>query len=50
LKAKAAILQNDLSLLYLSEDLGFKSLSHFSKFFKNHVGVSPNRFKEGYRL
>ena len=50
LKAKATLLQNDLALLHISEDLGFKSLSHFSKFFKNNVGVSPNNFKENYKL
>lgn len=50
LKAKAAILQNDLGLLAISENLGFKSLSHFSKFFKNNVGVSPINFKDDYIL
>ena len=50
LKAKAAILQNDLGLLHISEDLGFKSLSHFSKFFKKNTGISPNNFKEDYKL
>ena len=50
LKAKAAILQNDLGLLHISEDLGFKSLSHFSKFFKKNTGIYPNNFKEDYKL
>ncbi len=50
LKAKAAILKNESGLLYISENLGFKSLSHFSKFFKNNVGVNPIEFRSEYKL
>ena len=49
LKAKAAILKNESGLLHISENLGIKSLSHFSKFFKNNVGVNPIEFRSEYK-
>ncbi|WP_103070169.1 helix-turn-helix domain-containing protein [Aquimarina sediminis] len=48
LEARRLILFSDKNLSEISILLGFKELSHFSKFFKKHMGVSPRQFKKSY--
>jgi YesN/AraC family two-component response regulator len=36
---------NTLSILEISEQVGFKSISSFNLFFKKETGISPSRFR-----
>lgn len=44
-RAVAAIVQGDDSLAAIGADLGFAAPSHFSRFFRDHSGVSPSAFR-----
>lgn len=46
LEAKRLLLNSDLPTNEIAEQLGYKDQSHFSKFFKKHVGVSPSVFRK----
>tara|TARA_B110000090_G_C13393438_1_gene450323 strand:+ start:604 stop:1446 length:843 start_codon:yes stop_codon:yes gene_type:complete len=46
LEAKKLLLQSDKSSKEIAFNLGFLEASHFSKFFKNQVGMSPIHFKK----
>ena len=46
LEAKRLLLYSDKPADEIAIELGYKSLSHFSKFFKKHEGVSPTAFKK----
>lgn len=47
LEAKKLLLHSDKSSKEIAFGLGFSEASHFSKFFKNQVGISPVHFKKG---
>ncbi|MBE6221140.1 MAG: helix-turn-helix domain-containing protein [Rikenellaceae bacterium] len=44
-KAKELLKQSGMSILEVSQRLNFVSQSFFGKYFKEHMGVSPSRFK-----
>jgi AraC-like DNA-binding protein len=46
LEAKKLLLLSERSSKEIAFGLGFSEASHFSKFFKNHAGVSPIHFKK----
>ena len=46
--AHSYIINSDLPLTRISEICGFKSVSHFSKLFKNQYGFSPRSFRKSY--
>lgn len=46
IEAKKLLLLSDKSSKEIAYSLGFNEASHFSKFFKNSVGVSPVNFKK----
>jgi len=45
--AKQKILDNDKSINEIAYQLGFKYPQHFTRFFKQHAGVSPNEYRAG---
>ncbi|WP_286860047.1 MULTISPECIES: helix-turn-helix domain-containing protein [Sphingobacterium] len=45
-EAKEKIYDADLSLSEISYGLGFKYPQHFTRFFKQHVGISPTEFRQ----
>jgi AraC-like DNA-binding protein len=50
-EAKKMFLQDkDISVTTVSYKVGFKHLSHFSRIFKQHVGISPEAFKKMYGM
>ncbi len=46
LESKRLLSFSDKNINEISYELGFEEASHFSKFFKTHVGKSPNQFKK----
>ncbi|UFH56080.1 helix-turn-helix domain-containing protein [Spirosoma sp. KNUC1025] len=46
LEAKRLLLYTDKSIKEIAFALGFEEIPHFSRFFKNQLGVSPSDFKE----
>jgi AraC-like DNA-binding protein len=44
--AKRLLLTTDLSVTAISERLGYDSLAHFSRLFKQAVGVPPSRYRQ----
>ncbi|NAS30434.1 helix-turn-helix domain-containing protein [Flavobacteriaceae bacterium R38] len=47
LEAKRLLLFSDKTSTEIAYELGYKEPGHFSKFFKNQVGVNPIEFKKG---
>ncbi|MFJ7513035.1 AraC family transcriptional regulator [Peribacillus simplex] len=47
---KMFLLDKDISVTTVSYKVGFKHLSHFSRLFKQHVGISPEAFKKMYGM
>jgi AraC-like DNA-binding protein len=45
LEAKKLLLLSEKSSKEIAFELGFNEASHFSKFFKNQIGISPTHFK-----
>ena len=45
--AKEKILDNDKTVNEIAYQLGFKYPQHFTRFFKQHAGVSPNEYRTG---
>ena len=43
-KAKDLLLKKDKKVSTVAFELGFEYQQHFSKFFKNRVGVSPKEY------
>lgn len=43
--AKQKILENKKSLSEIAYDLGFKYPQHFTRLFKQRVGIAPNEYK-----
>lgn len=46
LEAKRLILYTNKSIKEITFELGFEAIPHFSRFFKNQIGISPSEFKE----
>jgi signal transduction histidine kinase/AraC-like DNA-binding protein len=46
LQAKIVLDQRDVSITDLAEQLGFESLSHFSRTFRKYTGRSPRAYRE----
>jgi AraC family transcriptional regulator, transcriptional activator of pobA len=46
LEAKRLLYYTDKSIKEISADLGFDDAAHFTKFFKNHLEMSPSDFKK----
>lgn len=44
-KSKQLIIESELSLSEIARKTGFSDLSYFSKLFKAHTGISPNKFR-----
>lgn len=44
-EAKSMLLYSGLSIQEIAEELNFSTQSFFGKYFKQHTGVSPSRFK-----
>ncbi|TYC61738.1 helix-turn-helix transcriptional regulator [Rhodobacterales bacterium] len=44
-KAKSRLIDGQVSIQEIALDLGFSAQSNFTRFFKNHIGVSPNEFR-----
>lgn len=47
--AKRLLSTTNLSILDISYKLGYTSLSHFSKLFKEQVGISPSEYRENVK-
>ncbi|GAB4021033.1 hypothetical protein GCM10028773_28300 [Spirosoma koreense] len=45
LEAKRLLLYTDKSIKEITFTLGFKEIPHFSRFFKNQIGIPPSEFK-----
>jgi len=45
-RAADLLREGSLSIDKISHDVGYASRSHFSRAFKKHIGVPPNRFRE----
>lgn len=45
LEAKILLQNNDLTILYISEELQFANTSFFSTFFKRHTSMSPSEYR-----
>ncbi|WP_077401983.1 helix-turn-helix domain-containing protein [Cellulophaga omnivescoria] len=45
-EAKRQLVKKEVTIKELAFELGFESLSSFSRFFKKHTGVSPSKFSE----
>ena len=46
LESKRLLRSTDLSIQDISYDLNFSTPSHFGKFFKNHTGMTPKKFRD----
>ena len=46
LEAQRLLQFSDKNMNEITEELGFSEASHFSKFFKRQIGVSPNAFRK----
>jgi AraC-like DNA-binding protein len=49
-KAVDAMLNQTASVSGVSHQLGFAEPAHFTRFFRNHSGVSPREFRNVSRL
>lgn len=47
--AKNLLTSSDVTILDISLRLGFGSLSHFNRIFKEHTGFSPGKYRAAYR-
>jgi len=47
-KAKALLLNPNLRVSEIAYEVGFQSLTHFNRIFKNHLGQSPTRFRSQF--
>ncbi|MGI6077086.1 MAG: AraC family transcriptional regulator [Fastidiosipilaceae bacterium] len=47
-KAQTLLLTSDLSITEIAKDVGFKSLSYFTKIFSSHTGLSPSKYRKKY--
>jgi AraC-like DNA-binding protein len=49
-QAVEAVLNQSASVRDISNQLGFAEPAHFTRFFRNHAGVSPREFRNVSRL
>ena len=49
-KAVDAVLNQSSNLGDIGSQLGFAEPAHFTRFFRNHTGVSPREFRNVSRL
>lgn len=47
-EAKRLLIYTDLTILEISYQLSFKDNSHFSKYFKRHVGLTPKNYRTNH--
>ena len=45
-----AVLHQDVTVGEISDRLGFPEPAHFTRFFRDHAGVSPREFRNVSRL
>ncbi|WP_377481671.1 helix-turn-helix transcriptional regulator [Microcoleus anatoxicus] len=45
-KAKQLLKRRDLSITYISQQVGFHDQSYFSKTFSKIVGVTPKKYRD----
>ncbi|WP_445301719.1 helix-turn-helix transcriptional regulator [Microcoleus sp. MON1_C1] len=45
-KAKQLLKRQDLSITYISQQVGFHDQSHFSKTFCKLVGLTPKKYRD----
>lgn len=50
IKAQQLLMNSPLSITEISYDLGFTDSSHFSKFFKKQMNISPSQYRENLSL
>jgi AraC family transcriptional regulator len=48
--AVKSVVHSDESLSAVSDTLGFSAQSHFTRFFRDHAGVSPSEFRQVARM
>ena len=48
--AVQSVVHGETSFARMSEDLGFSAPSHFTRFFRDHAGVSPSEFRQVARM
>ncbi|MDC7241362.1 MAG: AraC family transcriptional regulator [Spirochaetales bacterium] len=48
-RSKQMIIHTDLSLSEIAWNLGFETLQYFSRFFKEHAGISPSAYSQKVR-
>ena len=46
--AQLLLKDNRKSIKQIADDLNFKNQSHFGSFFRRHMGISPQHFRENY--
>jgi len=48
--AVQSVVHGEASFASVSDDLGFSAPSHFTRFFRDHAGVSPSEFRQVARM
>lgn len=49
-EAKKQLVYTNLSVLQISDDLAFDSMSYFIRFFRNHTGLTPLQYRKEAKL
>jgi len=49
LEAKRRLLATSSQVNQIADDLGYKDVSYFIRFFKKHTGHSPEAFRDNFR-
>ncbi|MBO8165475.1 MAG: helix-turn-helix transcriptional regulator [Brevibacillus sp.] len=49
-RAKHLLVETDKDIVTICFEVGFENMSTFYRSFKNLVGISPNKYRDGYRL
>ena len=45
-KSKGMLLESNLNIIDIANASGFEDQSYYTKVFKNHVGITPKKFRE----
>jgi AraC-like DNA-binding protein len=48
--AVQSVVHSESNFATVSDDLGFSAPSHFTRFFRDHAGVSPSEFRQVARM